>query len=72
MVVFFLGVGVPRNVRRDVWVRVLWNGGKGRRNGGRMRGGFIIICGGGDGCHQGVFFVVVLLRGEINVVVSSS
>ena len=51
----FLVRWVPRNVGRDVWVQVLWNGGKGRRNAGRMRGGFIIICGGGDGCHQGVF-----------------
>ena len=68
----FLVRWVPRNVGRDVWVRVLWNGGKGRRNAGRMRGGFILICRGGDGCHQGGFFVVVLLRGEIKVVVLSS
>ena len=68
----FLVRWVPRNVGRDVWVQVLWNGGKGRRNAGRMRGGFIIICGGGDGFIKEGFFVVVLLCGEINVVVSSS
>ena len=69
MVVFFLGVGVPRNVGRDVWV--VLNGGWGRDERGMKKEGWAdyMISGGGDGCHKGVFFVVAPWHGDINVVV---
>ena len=44
-----------------------WREKVGETNEGRMRGRFIGICGGGDGCCGGGFFVLMQRRGDIGL-----